>query len=101
MININAVCVGVAVALCLILIIAIGMYADWKDYNKGRCKKCGKKMILFDYGRTLLYQPEFCTSNGNKAIYPYINRNPRNISLEEYDKTDVLSKLLSWWPLHS
>ncbi len=49
MININAVCVGVAVALCLILIIAIGMYADWKDYNKGRCKKCGKKMILFDY----------------------------------------------------
>lgn len=45
------------------------------------------EMILFDYGHTLLYQPGFNTSNGNKAIYPYINRNPRNISLEEYDRT--------------
>ena len=45
------------------------------------------EMILFDYGHTLLYQPGFDTSNGNKAIYPYINRNPRNISLEEYDRT--------------
>jgi len=34
-----------------------------------------------------LYQPNFNTSNGNKAIYPYINKNPRNISLEEYDRT--------------
>ena len=47
------------------------------------------EMILFDYGRTLLYQPNFSTSNGNKAIYPYINRNPRHISLEEYDETIV------------
>ncbi|MBR3823932.1 MAG: hypothetical protein IKJ39_01905 [Lachnospiraceae bacterium] len=47
------------------------------------------EMILFDYGRTLLYQPEFCTSNVNKAIYPYINRNPCHISLEEYDETIV------------
>ena len=45
------------------------------------------EMIIFDYGHTLLYQPYFNTSNGNKAIYPYINRNPRNISFEEYDKT--------------
>jgi len=47
------------------------------------------EMIIFDYGRTLLYQPNFSTSNGNSAIYPYINRNPRNISLEEYDETIV------------
>ena len=45
------------------------------------------EMIIFDYGHTLLYQPDFNTSNGNKAIYPYISRNPRNISFEEYDKT--------------
>ena len=45
------------------------------------------EMIVFDYGHTLLYQPDFNTSNGNKAIYPYISRNPRNISFEEYDKT--------------
>ena len=44
------------------------------------------EMIIFDYGHTLLYQPDFNTSNGNKAIYPYISRNPRNISFEEYDK---------------
>ena len=47
------------------------------------------EMIIFDYGRTLLYQPDFNTSNGNKAIYPYISRNPRNISFEEYDKTII------------
>ena len=45
------------------------------------------EMIIFDYGHTLLYQPDFNTSNGNKAIYPYISRNPRNISFEEYDRT--------------
>lgn len=44
------------------------------------------EMIIFDYGHTLLYQPNFNTSNGNRAIYPYINRNPRNISFEEYDR---------------
>ena len=47
------------------------------------------EMILFDYGHTLLYQPDFNTSNGNKAIYPYINKNPRNISFEEYDRTII------------
>ena len=47
------------------------------------------EMIIFDYGHTLLYQPDFNTSNGNKAIYPYISRNPRNISFEEYDKTII------------
>ncbi|MBQ2941449.1 MAG: HAD family hydrolase [Clostridia bacterium] len=44
------------------------------------------EMIIFDYGHTLLYQPDFDTSNGNKAIWPYISRNPRNITFEEYDK---------------
>ncbi|MBQ8823333.1 MAG: HAD-IA family hydrolase [Lachnospiraceae bacterium] len=53
------------------------------------------EMILFDYGRTLLYQPGFNTTNGNKAIYPYISENPRNISFEEYDKTitDLFAKI--------
>lgn len=37
------------------------------------------EMIIFDYGHTLICQPDYNTSNGNKAIYPYINRNPRNI----------------------
>ena len=33
------------------------------------------EMIIFDYGHTLLYQPDFNTSNGNKAIYPYTGAN--------------------------
>lgn len=45
------------------------------------------EMILFDYGHTLLYQPSHNTTNGNKAIYPYIDRNPYHISFEEFDKT--------------
>lgn len=47
------------------------------------------EMIIFDYGHTLLYQPGHNTSNGNKAIYQYISQNPRNISFEEFDKTDI------------
>lgn len=39
------------------------------------------KMILFDYGGTLMYEPDFCPSAGNAAIYPYISENPHNISL--------------------
>ena len=42
------------------------------------------EMIIFDYGRTLIYQPNYNVCNGNKAIYPYIDRNLRNISFEEY-----------------
>ncbi len=44
------------------------------------------KMILFDYGGTLIYEPNFSPFNGNKAIYPYISENPNNISLEEFSE---------------
>lgn len=47
------------------------------------------EMIIFDYGHTLLYQPGFSASNGNRAIYPYIDRNPQGISFEEYDRTVI------------
>ncbi len=42
------------------------------------------EMILFDYGGTLLYEPDFCPSAGNTAIYPYISENPHNISEQEF-----------------
>lgn len=45
------------------------------------------EMIIFDYGHTLLYEPGHNTSNGNKAIYKYIRKNPHNICFEEFDKT--------------
>jgi putative hydrolase of the HAD superfamily len=44
------------------------------------------KMILFDYGGTLMYEPDFEPANGNKAIYPYISENPHNVSLEEFSE---------------
>lgn len=47
------------------------------------------EMIIFDYGRTLIYQPNYNASNGNKAIYSYIDKNPYNISFEEYDRSNI------------
>ena len=44
------------------------------------------KMILFDYGGTLMYEPDFEPANGNKAIYPYISENPHNVTLEEFSE---------------
>ena len=44
------------------------------------------KMILFDYGGTLIYEPDFEPINGNKVIFPYISKNPRNVTLEEFSE---------------
>ena len=44
------------------------------------------KMLLFDYGDTLMYEPGFEPLNGNKSIYPYISENPYNISLEAFSE---------------
>ena len=45
------------------------------------------EMIIFDYGHTLLYEPNHSTSAGNAAIYQYIAKNPNNVTLEEFDRT--------------
>lgn len=47
------------------------------------------EMVIFDYGHTLLYQPGHSTSSGNRAIYPYIDCNPRGISFEEFNQTMI------------
>lgn len=44
------------------------------------------EMIIFDYGHTLLYEPEHNRQNANKQISKYISKNPNNISFEEFDK---------------
>ena len=41
------------------------------------------KMILFDYGHTLLYEIGHNAEKGNKAIYQYIKSNPKNISFQD------------------
>lgn len=45
------------------------------------------EMIIFDYGHTLLYEPGHNRTNANREIYNYINKNSRNISFEEFDKS--------------
>lgn len=43
------------------------------------------EMILFDYGHTLLCEPDFSTLNGTKALMPHIVSNPDGLSAEEID----------------
>ncbi len=45
------------------------------------------EMIIFDYGHTLLHEPDHSAENGNKAIYKYIKDNPDNITFEIFNKT--------------
>lgn len=53
------------------------------------------KMIIFDYGHTLLYEIGHNSENGNRAIYQYIKKNPKNIAFPEFNKTvnDTFDKL--------
>lgn len=53
------------------------------------------KMIIFDYGHTLLHEPNHSTSAGNAAIYQYIAKNPNHVSLEEFDRicTEVFAQI--------
>ena len=44
------------------------------------------KMILFDYGGTLLYEPDFNPRRGNEALFRLIKDNPNNITLDEYSE---------------
>ncbi|MEA4824732.1 MAG: HAD family hydrolase [Clostridiaceae bacterium] len=41
------------------------------------------KMIIFDYGHTLLYEPELAPLKGEKALFAYVTENPRGITPEQ------------------
>lgn len=41
------------------------------------------EMILFDYGHTLLYEPGFDAMRCEEAAFPYIIRNPQNLTAEQ------------------
>lgn len=53
------------------------------------------KMILFDYGHTLLYENNHDVERGNRAIYQYIKKNPKNISFEQFNRVinDTFAKI--------
>ena len=63
--------------------------------NKLKMKK--PKMIIFDYGHTLLYEPNHNPANGNRILYDRIKSNPNNISFEEYSRIvqELFTKLKS------
>lgn len=42
------------------------------------------KMILFDYGGTLIQDPIYKMTEGNSAIFPYITENPHNVTREQF-----------------
>lgn len=44
------------------------------------------RMIIFDYGHTLLYEPEFDFLRGDREICNYIVKNPKNLTIDEINK---------------
>lgn len=44
------------------------------------------KMILFDYGHTLLYEPGWDFVKGHEELLKYVTRNPNNCTLEDVIK---------------
>lgn len=44
------------------------------------------KMILFDYGHTLLYEPGWDSVRGNAELLKYVTKNPNNCTLEDVRK---------------
>lgn len=44
------------------------------------------RMIIFDYGHTLLYEPDWNSDCGDKELLKYIVQNPNNCTLEDVRK---------------
>lgn len=44
------------------------------------------KMIIFDYGHTLLYEPDWNTGRVNSALLKYAVKNPNNCTVEDITK---------------
>ncbi len=44
------------------------------------------KMIVFDYGHMLLWEPGWDSERGNRSLLKYITKNPGGYALEEIRK---------------
>lgn len=42
------------------------------------------EMIIFDNGHTLLYEPDWNSERGNRALFEHIAKNPKGVTVEEY-----------------
>ena len=43
------------------------------------------RMILFNYGGTLMAEPDHCPTNGSRAIWPYVCRDPHQTGFEAFN----------------
>ncbi len=52
------------------------------------------RMVIFDYGHTLLFEPEDNFLRGEKEIYKHIIRNPKHLTIDEINKfgTELFQK---------
>ena len=44
------------------------------------------KMIIFDYGDTLLCEPDWDTDRGNVELLKYVTRNPNGCTIDDMRK---------------
>lgn len=45
------------------------------------------ELIIFDYGHTLLYDPDWDNDKGRMELFRHITKNPRKVTAEEFIKT--------------
>ena len=48
------------------------------------------KMIIFDYGFTLLYEPDWNSDRGNTALMKYAVKNPNNYTVEDIRQSTLI-----------
>lgn len=53
------------------------------------------EMIIFDNGHTLLYEPDWNSERGNRALFEHIAKNPNGVAVEDYSKmcSEVFGKI--------
>jgi|GEM_PF-6421056 len=53
------------------------------------------EIIIFDNGHTLLYEPDWNSERGNRAVFVHLAKNPDRVTVEEYAKkcSEVFGKM--------
>lgn len=54
------------------------------------------EMIIFDYGHTLLYEPDWDSMRGNIELFKHISKNPDNVTVDDYQRVinEVYGKVM-------
>lgn len=54
------------------------------------------EMIIFDYGHTLLYEPDWDSRRGDEELFKHISKNPDNVTVDDYMKiiSEVYGKVM-------